>query len=399
MNDGLFAGLRVIDCASFIAAPAAATVLADFGADVIKIEPPGGDPYRQLHTAPGLPVCDEDYFWTLGGRSKRSLALDLKAEDGRAVLRRLVEGCDVFITNMPPQPRRRLGITYEALAPLNPRMIYASLSAYGEVGEEADKTGFDVTAYWARSGLMDTVRPHADAEPARSTPGLGDHPTAMSVYAGIVTALYRRDRTGRGGQVTVSLLANGLWSNGCLVQAKLSGAEMVTRPPRTKPANACANHYRCRDGRWFILPVANEERQWAGLAAAAGRPDLLDDPRYATTEQRAREAAALTAVFDEAFARLDWPELRDRFVAEDLNFGIVGRLDDIPDDPQMRVTGMLVPFADGGLTLDSPFAISGEPKRPPARAPGIGQHTDEVLREAGYDEGEIRRLRALNVLA
>ena len=229
MTEHLFSDLKVIDCASWIAGPAAATIMSDFGADVIKIEPPGaGDPWR-ARSASGAP---NDYYWQLTSRNKRSLALDLKHEAGRAVLYRLVADADVFVTNFPLPVRDRLKLAPGDLLPLNPRLIYASFTAYGEAGDEAAKTGFDSTAYWARTGLMDAVRADEDTVPARSAPGMGDHPSATGLYAAIVTALYRREKTGRGGMVRSSLLQNGLWANGCFVQTRLFGETVPHRPPR-----------------------------------------------------------------------------------------------------------------------------------------------------------------------
>jgi crotonobetainyl-CoA:carnitine CoA-transferase CaiB-like acyl-CoA transferase len=226
---GALAGIRVIDCASYIAAPAAATLLSDFGAEVIKIEPPEGDPYRRL--VPGL-----SYPWDLDARNKRSLALDLKHPNAASILSRLVKGSDVFITNLPAAVRERLRIDAGSLRALNPRLIYASMSAHGERGPEAHAPGFDTTAYWARSGLSDLVKEDEDSAPSRSVTGMGDHPSAMSLYAAIMTALYLRERTGEGTVVRSSLLANGLWANAALVQASLNGT-----PPAPRPARAAAS--------------------------------------------------------------------------------------------------------------------------------------------------------------
>src|SRR3954466_12914775 len=257
MAESLFTGLKVIDCASWIAGPAAATMLSDFGADVIKIEPPGdGDPWRSSQPIPGKKV---DYYWQLTSRNKRSLALDLKHPEGQAVLRTLVADADVFITNYPLPVRDRLKLSDGDLLPLNPRLIYASFTAYGEAGEDAAKTGFDSTAYWARTGLMDIVRATEETEPARSAPGMGDHPSATGLYAAIITALYRREKTGRGGVVRSSLLQNGAWANGCFIQTRLFGEAVPHRPPREHAPNALANHYCCRDGRWFIMALFNED--------------------------------------------------------------------------------------------------------------------------------------------
>ena len=397
---GVFSGLRVIDCASFIAAPAAATVLGDFGADVVKIEPPGaGDAYRNLGALPGLPDSPHDYAWLLTGRNKRSLALDLKAEEGRAVLHRLVRDADVFITNYPRGVRHRLGIAADDLTPLNPRLVYAAFSAYGETGDEAEKTGFDSTAYWARSGLMDIVRADHAAPPARSAPGMGDHPSAMGLFGAIVTALYRRERTGQGGVVHSSLLANGLWANGFYAQAQLCGATIHPRLPRDQVPNAVSNHYRTRDGRWFMLVMLNEERQFRPFCAALGRPELADDPRFAEIPARRENARTLVGILDAAFGERDLAEWLPVMQRAGITFGLVATLDDIPRDRQARAIEALTPFAGSEmLTVMSPFQIEGERKVPPRKGADVGEHSAEVLAEAGYDADEIERLRGLGVV-
>src|SRR5437588_589879 len=186
----IFEGLTVLDCASFIAAPAAATILADFGADVIKIEPPAGDPFRHLPQLPGNPRSEHNWAWILESRNKQGLALDLGKAEGRAVLYRMVPRADVFITNFPPAVRKRLGINYKEIAPLNPLLIYASFTGYGENGREANKPGFDSNAWWARSGMMDLVRPDHCGPPARSLPGMGDHPSALALFGAIVDEVF-----------------------------------------------------------------------------------------------------------------------------------------------------------------------------------------------------------------
>src|SRR5689334_19879478 len=293
MGERVFDGLKVIDCASFIAGPAAATVMSDFGAAVIKIEPPGaGDAYRRRATPPVGPGLAGNPGFVLAGRDEKSLARHLRSAAGRAVLRRLVADADVFITNYPAPVRRRLGITYDDLAPLNQRLIYASFTGYGETGPEADKPGFDATAWWARSGLMHLVRASDEASPARSLPGMGDHPSAMATYGAIVTALYQRERTGKGAYVGSSLLANGLWANGCSVQAALYGEKVAPQPPRERGVNALRIHYRCRDNRWILLSIAADEWRWDKFKACLAS-DALEDPRFATVASREANAGAL----------------------------------------------------------------------------------------------------------
>jgi len=398
MTESLFTGLKVIDCASWIAGPAAATMLSDFGADVIKIEPPGaGDPWRASTPIPGKKV---DYYWQLTSRNKRSLALDLKHPDGQAVLHRLVASADVFITNFPLPVRGRLGMAAADLMPLNQRLIYASFTAYGEEGAEAAKTGFDSTAYWARTGLMDMVRSDAATVPSRSMPGMGDFPSATGVYSAIVTALYRREKTGRGGVVRSSLLQSGLWANGCAVQTRLFGEDVTLRPHRDDAPNALANHYRSRDGRWFIMALFNEQRQLRSFLGAIGREDLTDDPRFATPDARKQHARELVLILDEVFSRRDLAEWRTILDGVGVTFGIVATVNEALDDPQMRHAGALVPFADGqGLTVMTPFHIDGVEKVPASRAPWVGQHNESVLREAGYSAADVERLRGLGVVA
>jgi len=397
MTEHLFADLKVIDCASWIAGPAAATILSDFGADVIKIEPPGaGDPWRASTPIPGKTT---DYYWQLTSRNKRSLAIDLKHADGLAVLYRLLASSDVFVTNFPLPVRERLKIAAAHLLPLNPRLIYASFSAYGEEGEEAGRTGFDSTAYWARTGLMDMVRATGDTEPSRSVPGMGDHPSATGLYAAIATALYRREKTGKGGIAQSSLLQNGAWANACFIQTRLCGEDVPLRAPRAQAPNPLANHYRCRDGRWFIMALFNEQRQLRGFLTAIGCLNLADDERFATSAARRQNAAALVAILDEVFAQRDLAEWRTILGAAGVTFGAVSLVNESSSDPQFQRIGALVPFADGeGLTVSSPFHLDGERKVAPRRPPTVGQHTDEILHAAGYAPADIERLRAQGVL-
>jgi crotonobetainyl-CoA:carnitine CoA-transferase CaiB-like acyl-CoA transferase len=395
MPAGLFSDLLVIDCASFIAGPAAATVLSDFGARVIKIEPPViGDAYRNLFRLRGTPD-DVDYFWALDSRNKESLALDLRRPEAQAILQALVKKADVFITNIPFPARERLGVRVQDLMPLNSRLIYASLSPYGETGPERDRTGFDATVWWARSGLMDMVRAGAEVEPAVSMPGMGDHPTAMAMYGAIVTALYKRQMTGEGSEVSTSLLSNGLWANACQVQAVLCGYELMTRPPRGY-RGALNETFRTADDRHLLIASTNPARDWPLLAKAMGHAEWLEDERFATPEARLMNSPALVALFDELFAQEPFEYWAKVLHDGDVTFGIVGQVYDHLADDQIEANGLFPEFSDGeGLrTVDSPFHITGEAKAAPRMAPGIGQHTRELLAELGCSTAEIEALAA-----
>ena len=370
-------------------------MLGDLGADVIKLEPPGGDPHRDLYKLLGLGEPTSNFVWNLSSRNKRSLVLDLKLAEGQAVLHRLVAQADVFITNLPLPVRARLAIDAETLLALNPRLVYASMTAYGETGPEAAKGGFDVTAYWARTGLMDLVRADHSGPPMRPVAGMGDHPSATTLFAAIATALYRRERTGLGGQVSTSLMANGLWANGIQVQAQLAGEVFPPRQPRSLAPNPLSNLYRCRDGRWLSLVVLNEARQLPGLLAALGLSHLAADPRVVTATGRDAHRADVIALLDAAFVQQDLAHWRALLDAAGITFGVIGTLADMPHDEQMRQAGALVACApDGGLTLSSPVHLAGVAHRAPGPAPRLGQHNTELLREAGYTDQQIAGLRA-----
>ena len=397
----VLAGITVLDVGSWIAGPAAATVMSDFGAEVIKVEPPGGDPYRDFYHVTGAPTSDINYPWLLDARNKKSVVLDLAIREARDALLALVARADVFLTNQPPARIERLRLGYGELSAVNPRLVYASLTGYGDEGEEANKLGFDINAWWARSGLMDVVRAPG-APPAGSVPGMGDHPSAMTLFGAIMLALYQRERTGRGAKVSSSLLSNGAWANAILIQAALSGATFVPRPPRERALNALLNLYRCRDGRWFTLTLLREEREWGRLARAVGREELLTDARFATMSARHANSTALVKVLDEVFAGRDWPEWRRILEAHRITFGPMARITEPGDDRQMVAAETIVPLEiperPGMRTVMSPIQVSGQSKVPPRRAPELGEHTREVLRSVGYDDAALQRLRAAGAL-
>jgi formyl-CoA transferase len=398
---GILEGLKVIDCGSFIAAPVAGSVMGDFGADVIKIEPPGmGDAYRHVTRNPGMPKSEHNYAWLLDNRNKRGLALNLASLDGQEILHRLVKDADVFITNQPLAVRKKLGIDYERLSALNGRLIYASFTGYGETGSEANKPGFDLTAYWARSGLMDQVVSNAGATPARALSGMGDHPSGISLFAAIMLALYQRETTGRGAHVGSSLIANGMWANGVWTQAALCGATFHPRPPREHSFNALACYYKCRDGGWLLLALVNEDKHFPVLAKCVGHEELVTDPRFADRALRAKNSRDLIAALDAAFATRDSDDWQALFKENGLVFEAVATMDQVASDKQALDTEVLVPFEDDTLmTINSPFFVTGSGKAMPRKPPALGEHSDQILREVGYDDAAIAQLREKKAVA
>jgi len=402
VSDYLFSGLKVIDCATVIAAPAAAMMLADYGADVIKIEQPGeGDMLRMLGDIPTTPYADSDWFWQLDGRNKRGVALDLKQPAGMEILRKLVAGCDVFITNQPYSVRESLGITYEDLKPLNPGMIYASLTAYGEKGPERQRKGFDQLAYWARSGLMELMR-EPGTMPTQGLPGMGDHPTGVALYAGIVTALLNRERSGEGSMVETSLLANGLWSAAGIAQGVMADGDMPLYRSLNESPPAMMRPYQTLDGRWLQFNMIRNEDLQSLLFVALGAPEILADPRFSSQElmfeNRELLGRELQKIIEQNVAK-HWLKTFDSY---ELPVNLVALVEESKNDPQVLQNQMVVAPEDDRiktpLIIEHPIQISNVPKVGPTCAPALGEHTGEVLADLGYSVAEVTRLRESGVI-
>jgi formyl-CoA transferase len=394
-TNNVFSGLKVVDLASFIAGPGAAVILSDFGADVIKVEPPSGDTWRIGYKIPPVARSKDNYPWHLNNRNKRGLALDLKSPRAVEVLERLVKWADVLIVNTPQPARKKLKLVYEDVAQWNPRLIYADITGYGDKGPDAALPGFDITAYWARSGLLSLTR-DAGAPPTLPVAGSGDHATAVSLYSAIVTALYRRERTGKGSYVTTSLLASGVWACGVSVQAALVDATFFPLHNRLEPPNAIFNVYRSSDDNWFLLVVTPDH--WPALATGIGRPDLLTDARFADAAKLAANSKQLTAILDELFGSrpmAHWQEVLD---AAHITYGVVRAPSEVIRDPQLVQNDIVVPLEGAGgnlkLTVSSPFKLHDAPKVSAKRAPEIGEHGEEILKDLGFDAKGIESLRA-----
>jgi crotonobetainyl-CoA:carnitine CoA-transferase CaiB-like acyl-CoA transferase len=392
----LLEDIRVIDAASFIAGPAAATIMSDYGAEVIKIEPPEiGDSLRWLISRGGMPEGPENYCWQLTSRNKKSVALNLKDDQAHEVLVDLVKTADVFITNMPFPIRERLKIRSEDIRPYNEKLIYASMSGYGEEGPDANRTAYDSLAWWARTGLMDFVRPSSVSTPAWSTPGMGDHPTATALFGAIMTALYRREKTGKGTEVSTSLMANGAWSNGCFIQGALMDVEFTGRadPP---PRHPFGDIYETKDERQVALAMVDALKEWPKLVNALEREDLLSDQRFdgpglVENQEELREELS------KEFNKRDKDQINSVLRESGVTYGFIGKITDCKNDEQFLETETLVSMnhekMPGLLTINSPFKISDEPKKQPYRAPILGEHTQEILKELGFKKDKMINLK------
>jgi crotonobetainyl-CoA:carnitine CoA-transferase CaiB-like acyl-CoA transferase len=394
VSDNIFSGLKVVDLASFIAGPSAAVILSDFGADVIKVEPPSGDMWRIGHKIPPQPQAKDPYPWHLANRNKRGITLDLKNPGSRQVLEKLVKWADVLIVNTPHPARKKLQLEYDDVAQWNPRLIYADITGFGENGPDANLPGFDITSYWARSGLLSMTR-DAGVPPTWPVAGSGDNATAVGLYSAIVTALYRRERTGKGSYVTTSLLAEGVWSASVSIQGALCDAKFFPAHDRMNPANAALNVYRASDGAWFVLLVTPDKL--AALAKALGLTELLTDPRFTDPAQLTANMSQLTAILDKTFAKQPIAHWNEALDGVHITFGVVRGPQEVINDPQLQANGIVVPLEGVGgkltRTISSPIQVHGVAKVPARRAPALGEHNDEVLRELGFDPKEITALQ------
>jgi len=402
MDSHLFSGLKVIDLATVIAAPAAAMMLADFGADVIKIEQPGeGDMLRIIRDLGETNEGAEDYLWQMDCRNKRGLALDLKSAEGMEILHKLIAECDVLITNHPYSVRDSLGLNYEELKPLNPTMIYASLTAYGEKGPERDRKGFDQLAYWARSGLMDLMR-DTNTTPTQGLPGMGDHPTGVALYAAIVTALLQRERTGEGGMVHTSLLANGLWSCAGIAQGVMAGGNTEAYREIRRTPLTMLKVFQCSDERYLQLNMVRNTDLYSLLCAALDAMHLLTDERFMSEELFWENRAQLT----EAIAAIISTRSSDAWLKIFADFNVpvnlVAIVEEIPTDVQVLENEMTVVPGDPEFgipqMINHPIKISNVAPVEPKNAPGFGEHSEDILRELGYDEMMIAEFRARGII-
>jgi crotonobetainyl-CoA:carnitine CoA-transferase CaiB-like acyl-CoA transferase len=397
----LLQGLKVVEFASYIAAPGAAGILADWGAEVIKVERPEGDPMRHVFGDAKSALSGNPTF-ALDNRGKRAVTLDISKPEGREALARLAATADIFLTNVRGAALKRAGLDEASLRAGNPRLIYAMVTGYGLEGPDADKPGFDVTAFWARAGVAHMHAPKG-ADPFILRTGVGDHITSLATVSAILAAVYERERTGQGRLVQTSLLATGAYTVGSDLAVQLAFGRLASNKPRSAPFDPVANFYKSRDGHWFVLNPRGSSNDWQMLCAACERPDLPHDERFRTGRARKDNSPVLVAELDQAFAALDFAEIARRLDDADLVWAPVQSPAEVAADPQVAAAGALVDVEDGaGGTFRSPAAPARFPGadamvRPPA--PQQGQDTRQVLAEIGYSEEQIEILVAAGAAA
>lgn len=398
---GPMQGIKVVEMGVWVAGPAAGGILADWGADVVKIEPPGvGDPGRTFARMLGGDLPFNPPF-EMDNRGKRSVIFDLGQSQGRELALELIDGADVFISNMRQTALTRLGLDPVTLLKRNPRLVYGAISGYGFDGADADKAAYDIAAYWARGGVAGALTPPGEAPPFQRG-GMGDHAAGLSLAGGISAALFARERNGRGQLVSTSLLRQGIYTLAFDLSIVLRFGVNLGAADRTKMPNPSVNSYCDKEGRWFWIVGLDGDRHWPPLTRAVGHPEWMGDPRFATAADRAANASELIACLDEIFAtrtRDQWGEIFD--AEEDLWWAPVQTPDEVVADPQAQACGGLVEVPDGESTTTlpaTPVDFEGTPWAPRSMAPEHGQHGDEILRELGRSDAEIEALRKSGAL-
>ena len=396
-------GIKVIDAASFIAAPLVSALMSDYGAEVIKIEHLTGDTYREAVIGGHVwPESDMDWAFILENRNKRSLSIDLKTKYGQIILKKLLNETDVFITNLPAKPREKLGLTSEIIREINPKIIYASLTAYGEIGPDSKRTGLDSTAYYARSGLMEWSKTNEAKEtPTFPIPGGGDHPTGLSLFTSILLGLMNREKTGLGTKVSTSLLANGIWSNAMLVQALLAGHKPIDTF-HWDTLSAMRNIYYLKDESLFFMLLTNEEKHWELLLKSFSLDYLLKDPRFNTKDSRELNKKQLKPILQEKFITLSYEEVREKLISTGIVFTKIVKTEDTIKDPQTNLNNMFMDIK-GELIEDlqvvsPPLNIENAPRINATKAPKLGEHNVEILKELGYTDKEIKDMQNNKVI-
>ena len=392
---GPLEGIRVVELGLWVAGPSCAAILRDWGADVVKLEPPNGDPFRGLFaSALGSAVAINPPF-EVDNRGKRSIAVNLEHEDGRAIARKLVGNADVLVTNMRPRALEEFGLDYKTLSKANERLVYAQITGYGPDGPNRNRAAYDIGAFWSRAGVAAALTAKGHAIPQQRG-GMGDHMTGMGAAGAVSAALFSRERTGKGQRVAVSLLRTGIYMMGWDVSLALRLGIPINAYDREHAINPIINCFKSGDDRWFWLLLLQADRHWPDLLRAIEREELLEDERFADITIRREHTPELVAELDASFARKtldEWGEIFDR---ENVWWAPVNNVNDVIDDPVAREAGVFAEVAgpDGPVPfVATPADFSDTTVGPRGLSPELGQHTEEVLLELGYDWEQIVPLK------
>jgi crotonobetainyl-CoA:carnitine CoA-transferase CaiB-like acyl-CoA transferase len=380
---GPMAGVKVVELGVWVAGPAAGGILADWGADVIKIEPPTGDPARMFGRMLGIDDGVSPPF-EMDNRGKRSIVLDLTTDDGRAAAVELLSGADVFLTNVRPAALRRTGLDFETVAVHNPRLVYGLITGYGERGPDADRAAYDVAAFWARAGLAHLLTRPGETPPFQRG-GMGDHTAGMTLAAAVCAALVARTRTGTGQLVSTSLYRQGAYTVSFDLNTFLMTGHSIAIGQRETMGNPCMNNYVAGDGRRFWIVGLQGDRHWPALCRAVGRPEWLTDARFATGRMRAANAVELIGELDEIFASKPLDDWAKVFAGEpDFFWSPINSIEDVVADDQFHAAGgvVYVPDGDAGAPMvATPADFHGTPWELRTAAPKLGEHTEDILAE------------------
>jgi len=393
-------GIRVISMGQIVAIPAASSLMGDWGAEVIKLEPLTGEMHRGLRRSQGVQVGPVNWVMQVLNRSAKGLALDVKQPAGREVVYKLIERADIFLCNYERNSVKRLGLDYASLSKINPRLIYGFVSGYGKVGPDKDERGYDFTAGWARSGMMYMIG-EPGTPPAPQRAGMIDSSAGAHLLAGIMAALRQRDKTGKGQEVEVSLFHTGVWMLNMDIQNALGGS-LPIKHDRTKTNNPIWNSYQTKDGRWFWLAMLQPDPSWPGFCRAIERPDLENDPRFNNIDTRRDNCVELIKIIEDALATQTMAEWERRFRQHNCIYGRVQSPTEVTTDPQAIAAGMFqeveVPGAGVAKLVTSPVIFSDNAVSIQAPCPELGQHTEEILLDLGYTWDDIARLKEGKVI-
>ena len=389
-------GLKVVEMTVWVAGPSAGGIMADWGADVVKVEPPVGDPQRNLFKAIGYKEDMPNPAFALDNRGKRSVVLDLRSDEGKAAMEKLLEGADIFLSNMRPSALERLNLHPSQVHERFPKLIVATVSGYGLDGPEAGRPGYDIGAFWARGGIARHLVPR-DAAPVGVRAGLGDHVTGISTVSGILGAVFERGRTGKGRIVETSLLRAGAYTIGGDIGIQLQFGRIESTKARDKNPLALVNCYEAGDGKWFWLIGLEAERHFPGVLRALGREELAEDERFKDAKSRKRHSEDLVAEFDRGFKTQPREYWAKRFDAEDVWWAPAQSLAEVVEDEQLHAAGGFIEIPAGEVeekmtAVASPVTFRGDPLTHTGPIPALGEHTVEVLSEAGMSQEEIEKV-------